>query len=98
MRFSSKDVITSFDIYFYPFAKDVDLCMKNSTEQAQCTGTKSFTFHFSKDGLIPYGGLNNSRDKLLSFCGNENKDYRNFCTALIIHDGWKINKDYPLRF
>lgn len=98
MRYAAKDVITSFDIYFYPFAKDVDLCMKNSTEQAQCTGTKSFTFHFSKDGLIPYGGFNISRSDLLNYCGSENKSYRNFCTALIIHDGWKINKDYPLRF
>lgn len=98
MRYSAKDITTSFDIYVYPFAKDVDLCMKNPTEQVQCNGTKYFTFHFSKDGLIPYGGLNNSRDTLLSFCGNENKSYRNLCTALIIYDGWKISKDYPLRF
>ena len=98
MRFSSRTVTTNFDVYFYPFAKNVDLCMKNSSEQTQCNGTKYFTFHFSKGGLIPYGGFNRSRDELLNACGNENTDFRNFCTALIILDGWKISKDYPLRF
>ena len=98
MRFSAPDIVTSFDVYFYPYAKDIDLCVNNSGDQAKCTGTKYFTFHFSKSGLTPYGGFSNNRQALLNACGNENTGYRNFCTALIIHDGWKINKDYPLRF
>ena len=97
MRFSTAEIRTSFDIYFYPYAKDVENC-RNASDQTSCTGQKYFTFHFSKNGLQPYGGYGRSRTELLNACGSEDHGMRNLCTALIIHDGWKINKDYPLRF
>ncbi len=97
IRFAAAEIKTSFAVYFYPYAKDVDKCMENSVEQAKCTGTKYFTFHFTKAKLQPYGGYGRSRTELLNACGNEDLGMRNFCTALIIYDNWKIEKDYPLR-
>ena len=98
IRYGKSGMSKVFDMYFYPYANDIEKCSNGSNLSSLCTGTKYFTFNLSSSGLRPYGGFLNDRKLLLNLCGNENKDYRNFCTALIIHDGWKINKDYPLRF
>ena len=98
IRFASQNVSTNFGIYFYPYASDVEKCVKSTVQLAECTGTKYFNFHLTKTRLQPYGGLGRSRSELLNSCGSKIPGYRNFCTALIIYDGWKINKDYPLRF
>lgn len=98
IRYGKSGMSKVFDMYFYPYANDIEKCSSGSTLSSLCTGTKYFTFNLSSSGFRPYGGFSNDRKRLLNLCGNENPSYRNFCTALIIYDGWKINKDYPLRF
>ena len=91
MRFGDMTTETNFDMYFYPNASDIDKCMFN----VSCCGRKYFTFRFTpQSGLKPYGdflGLN--REQLIEKC----RDNANFCTAIIMMDGWKISKDYPKR-
>ena len=85
-----------FDMYFYPYAKDVDKCQRDSNSQSLCTGVKYFTFQYKKTGLQPYGGFGLQRSKLLDYCsGNPTMSYKNFCTGLIFYDGWQIKDDYP---
>ena len=91
MRFSSMTVATSFDIWFYPYASDIDKCTISLATETLCSGAKRFSFHFTKNGLTPYGGFGNNRQSLIDACKNSGI----YCTALIIFDGWKISKDYP---
>ncbi len=99
MRFGDKSSVTNFDIYFFPNVSDIEYCMVNSSGSASrdCCGRKYFTFRFTpQNRLKPYG--NNidtiSRETLINYCSSTNKNY---CTALIMRDGWKILKSYPRR-
>lgn len=99
MRFGDKSSVTNFDIYFFPNSSDIDFCMLNTSNSASkdCCGRKYFTFRFTaQNGLRPYGTniYSLSRETLKTYCSESNKNY---CTALIMHDGWKILKDYPRR-
>jgi hypothetical protein len=60
--------------------------------------TLTSVHHYDK-GLEPYKeGLaaNFTRETLVNNCQNSNT--RNFCTALIQYEGWKIPDDYPIKF
>lgn len=99
MRFGIQNDETNFDMYFFPNASDIEYCMVNSSESngKNCCGRKYFTFRFTpKQRLRPYGdGIYSlSRNSLIEKCAGSNT---NFCTALIMRDGWKILKDYPQR-
>ena len=94
MRFGTQSSQTNFDMYFYPNANDIKKCYQ---QNVNCVGTKGFTFRFSpQNKLMPYYNYLNhlNRDQLKALC----KEKRNHCTALIMRDGWKIEKDYPLSF
>lgn len=94
MRFGVMSANTNFDMYFYPNANDIKTC---NSGKVHCVGTKSFTFRFTpQKKLAPYYSYlsDMSREQLLELC----KEQPNYCTCLIIRDGWKIEKDYPLKF
>lgn len=94
LRFGVQASQTNFDMYFYPNANDIKKC---GNETASCTGTKYFTFRFTpQKKLMPYIGyyINDDREQLIARC----QEQHNYCTSLIMRDGWKIEKDYPLRF
>lgn len=94
MRFGVQSTQTNFDMYFYPNANDIKKCISG---KINCTGTKSFTFRFTpQNRLMPYNDYKNdlNREQLKVLCKNSH----NYCTSLIIRDGWKIKKDYPLKF
>ncbi len=78
----------------------------NGLKRPNRLGKDVFYFVLSnKYGLQPYGGPGTpewsagrfNRDYLKNNGGNScNKNsYGNYCTALIMYDGWKIEKDYP---
>ena len=96
IRFAATNSKTVFDMYFYPYAKDVDSCQKDVNSRQACCGSKYFTFKYQKTGLEPYGGLGLQRSQLLDYCsGKPTKEYANYCTGLIFYDGWQIKDDYP---
>ncbi len=73
-------------------------------------GTKIFTFHFAPNstyyrnkGIEPYkwnwdGSESMLRNNNTIGCKKDVSKERAFCTALIQLNGWKIPKDYPIRF
>ena len=73
----------------------------NGFKRPNRLGKDVFYFVLSKYGLQPYGGPGTAgwsaerfnRDYMKNSC-NKNS-YGNYCTALIMYDGWKIEKDYP---
>lgn len=105
MRFGNMTEETNFDMYFFPNASDIEKCMVNTsaTVDRDCCGRKYFTFHFTpQNRLRPYGSsiTTLSRDTLIDYCSGKSgsgTSGRNYCTALIMRDGWKILKDYPRR-
>lgn len=86
---------------------------RGTIDQSQ-VGTKVFTFFFApynktnpyyyKKGVEPYKGYSwdGSREMLLNNdavgCKEHVTNERAYCTALIQMNGWKIPKDYPLKF
>lgn len=94
MRFGVQSTQTNFDMYFYPNANDIKKC---NSGKINCAGTKSFTFRFTpQNKLMPYNDYKNNldREQLVALCHEQH----NYCTSLIMRDGWKIEKDYPLKF
>ena len=63
-------------------------------------GKDYFTFYYdiNKDTLLLYYGYSckSDRDTLIQRCGMYGHD--SACMALIVCNGWKIPKDYPIRF
>ena len=57
IRYTAPTIATSFNMYFFPYAGDVTKCTDSSGSRRVCCGSKSFTFHFDKKGLKPYGAL-----------------------------------------
>ena len=81
-------------IVFYPVAT------KNSID-----GKDSFTFVFTPNtkSMVPYGiHTKQTRNDLKNHptfgCGRIENKNRRYCAALIMHDGWKISDDYPVKF
>ena len=82
------------------------------SRNADLSGTKYFTFFFAPNckschtfekGIEPYMyGWDGTKEMLLTNnsigCKKEVSNERAYCTALIQMNGWKIPKDYPLRF
>ena len=65
--------------------------------------TANWNKHHYKKGLEPYkydwNGLESSLISNSTYgCKQNNRNERAYCTALIQHNGWKIPKDYPLKF
>ena len=97
IRFGIQSTETNFDMYFFPNASDIAKCMVNTLQNiGSCCGRKYFTFHFTpQSGLKPYGyQLGMRRDQLIEKCRDNDANY---CTAIIMLDGWKISNDYPKR-
>ena len=97
IRFGIQSTETNFDMYFFPNASDIAKCMVNTLQNTgSCCGRKYFTFHFTpQSGLKPYGyQLGMKRDQLIEKCRDNDANY---CTAIIMLDGWKISNDYPKR-
>ncbi len=82
------------------------------SRNADLSGTKYFTFMFAPNseschtvgkGIEPYMcSWDGKKETLLSSsslgCKEKVSNERAYCTALIQMNGWKIPKDYPLRF
>ena len=109
----SLTLISRNSILFYPNARDYELLEKEDSSldrNRSVSGTKYFTFMFSpknKDyldkGVEPYKrNWDGTKEMLLTNssigCKKEVSNERAYCTALIQMNGWKIPKDYPLRF
>ena len=85
---------------------------ESSDRNRNVSGTKYFTFFFAPNckschtfekGIEPYMyGWDGTKEMLLTHnrlgCKKEVSNERAYCTALIQMNGWKIPKDYPLRF
>ena len=85
---------------------------ESSDRNRNVSGTKYFTFLFAPNskschtvekGIEPYMcGWDGTKEMLLTNnsigCKKEVSNERAYCTALIQMNGWKIPKDYPLRF
>lgn len=98
-------LISSTSWLFFPEAKvykeeyiDGEL---TATERNKLGGTRLFTFYFYPGkGVEPYHYML-SEDNLkqgTQACTAENRYERAYCVALIQKNGWKIPKDYPLKF
>ena len=101
-------------IIFYPSAKDYELLDGDTVvRRKSVSGTKYFTFQLSIRENSCYGGggkgvepykcsWDGTKEMLLTNnsigCKKEVSNERAYCTALIQMNGWKIPKDYPLRF
>ena len=63
-------------------------------------GKEYFTYYYdiNKDTLMLYNGYSckSNRDTLIQRCGEYGHD--SACVALIVCNGWKVPKDYPIRF
>ena len=86
---------------------------ESSDRNRNVSGTKYFTFLFRQNknlkyhygkGVEPFkaDGWDGTKEMLLTNnnvgCKKEVSNERAYCTALIQMNGWKIPKDYPLRF
>ena len=85
---------------------------ESSDRNRNVSGTKYFTFLFAPNskschtvekGIEPYMcSWDGTKEMLLTHnrlgCKKEVSNERAYCTALIQMNGWKIPKDYPLRF
>ena len=106
-------LISANSIIFYPSAKDYELLDGDTVvRRKSVSGTKYFTFFFAPNckschtfekGIEPYMyGWDGTKEMLLTNnsigCKKEVSNERAYCTALIQMNGWKIPKDYPLRF
>ena len=107
-------LISSSSIIFYPKARDYELLEQedeSSDRNRNVSGTKYFTFfapnskscHTVEKGIEPYMcSWDGTKEMLLTNnsigCKKEVSNERAYCTALIQMNGWKIPKDYPLRF
>ena len=65
-------------------------------------GKNTFLFRGHKNGIVPYGSNSGYSREQLRNGGNYgyacSGTYKAYCAALIEYDGWKISKDYPVRF
>lgn len=63
-------------------------------------GKEYFTYYYdiNKDTLMLYNGYSckSNKDTLIQRCGAYGHD--SACVALIVCNGWKVPKDYPIRF
>ena len=100
-------LISSASIIFYPDAKYYEAMVEEENGMHQdknLAGTKFFDFEWNpKKGIEPYtSGWDGTRNNLLNSnslgCKKEVTNERAYCTKLIQMNGWKIPKDYPLRF
>ena len=107
-------LISANSIIFYPSAKDYELLDGDTVvRRKSVSGTKYFTFQLSVRENSCYGGggkgvepykcsWDGTKEMLLTNnsigCKKEVSNERAYCTALIQMNGWKIPKDYPLRF
>ena len=107
-------LISANSIIFYPSAKDYELLDGDTVvRRKSVSGTKYFTFQLSVRENSCYGGggkgvepykysWDGTKEMLLTDnsigCKKEVSNERAYCTALIQMNGWKIPKDYPLRF
>ena len=92
---------------FFPVASDFEKCEITKVE-TNCTGTKAFAFSFTKEnnrsGFDVFDSKNNSYaniERKMQNCAYETYDgigHGTFCTYFIKKNGWKIPKDYPLKF
>ena len=93
---------------FYPEAKNFETMEKDDKSidrlRKDC-GKKYFTFGIYNFGIAPYG-MNSSQtiteeeilnDNVIG-CNKNASNERALCTLLIARNGWKIPKDYPLKF
>lgn len=101
-------LLSSTAIKIYPNAKDYkDYELTDSGSRRnpwEISGIKYFTFQYDKSkGIEPYtiswnGNVETLYTNSALGCKNEVTNERAFCTKIIQMNGWKIPKDYPLRF
>lgn len=82
-------------IFFCPKANTCKELKEDEESLKEAVGKKIFIFY--SDGTVNWALNNFSRDELLQKCEAQAKASNEYCTALIIMDGWKISKDYPFR-
>ena len=95
--------------FFYPEAKNFELGIKTESSglqyeypKSETSGIEWFTFNFNTiRGLYPFGsGLDENtlrNDKKIG-CNTAATGEKAYCAGLIEFYGWKIPKDYPLKF
>ena len=82
---------------FFPEAKNMDYCY-NQPNPVECSGNRYFYFYLKNSGLEAPSRtdtwlVNNSP------CTKEVATYgRAMCTTEIMENGWKIPKNYPIKF
>ena len=65
----------------------------NYTQGSNTLGKDVFEFEYTAEGIKPYGyGADESNQK------NNCKTIGQFCSSLIMKNGWKIPNDYPVKF
>ncbi|MDR1168393.1 MAG: type II secretion system GspH family protein [Heliobacteriaceae bacterium] len=90
------------------FCVDYNKCLKDdfnttATSGGSTDGRNSFTFVINPDGKFTHAAENRTRSELLNdnqygcSVSTGNHAHR-FCSALIMHDGWQISDDYPVKF
>ena len=51
-----------------------------------------------EDGQLSDIAVYGDRDGMIKYCSSKYTDYGATCALLIMHDGWKISDDYPVKF
>lgn len=82
-------------LFFCPKARICKELNEGNDSLSEAAGKSVFVFYF--DGNVAWAVKNYTRDELKDKCKDRNRPSNEFCTALIIYDGWKISKDYPHR-
>ena len=101
-------LLSATAIKIYPNAKDYKDYKTSDTGSLQnpweISGIKYFTFMYDDlNGIEPYtknwdGTIENLYNNSALGCKQEVTNERAYCTKIIQMNGWKIPKDYPLRF
>ena len=107
----NKNANNVVDFTFYPNAKNFDGALRASSRgithflfgfMPSCTSVEC-KYHYKK-GFEPYiwKVTEFTKEELtetgaVNYTCNKNSLYKNYCTALIYLNGWKIPKDYPFK-
>lgn len=94
-------------VYFYPEAKNYEKCHNLINDWVlpakACSGERYFVFLVDKErGIIPFASQLNlddfKPDDPMQGCIKKPTNERANCTTVIMKNGWKIPKDYPIKF
>ena len=93
-------VVGNFDPNSYQGIAQFGFLLSQNKSDKYYLGKDYFAFYYdiNKDKLLSYYSYNCNTNKstLIQQCGMYGQD--SACTALIVCNGWKIPKDYPIRF